>query len=186
MLFVSLIIIISLTLYIISIHNSFIKKINAVKESKSGIKIQIKKKLDLIPNLLKVLQKYMSYEESLLKDLVKIREGSSIENTESLTTLNSDIDNIFKSAQLKVEAYPDLKSSEQFLSFNKELSSIETNIAAARRIFNMSVNSYNNSIQVFPNSILANIQKKTVEKLFSSENDDLLNKSLDIDFEKSK
>lgn len=146
---------------IVSTHNNFIKKSNSVKESLAGIQVQLRKKIDLIPSLAKIVTSYNIYESNLLSNLVKLRENAKIsDNAKELLKENNNTSDMLKNLSLKLEAYPELQASTQYQKLQESLNEIEKNIAASRRIYNESVNNYNNYINIFPNNILRTIEKK--------------------------
>lgn len=160
--------IIVIALIIVLLYNSLIYKKNQVKNSFSCINVFLKKRYDLIPNLVAVVKGYVDYERSVLKQIVELRqmginesvsEGEKIEITQSMTKNLHSLWGI-------IENYPDLKANKQFLKLQEAFNDIEEQIAAARRSYNASVNDYNNAVQMFPISIIASIFGMKMERLF--------------------
>lgn len=141
-------------------YASVIKRKNKVKEAFSSIDVQLKKRYDIIPNILTIANKYMDYEKNLLEELTKLR-------TEVLTLPNSyenigqklDLDNIIKDKMqqllVSVENYPQLKADSTMVTAMQTYNEVEEHIAAARRFFNSAVNDLNNAVDIFPYSFFA-------------------------------
>ena len=153
----------------IIIYNSIISsKINASK-SKSVIDVYLQQRFDLIPNLIEVTKGYMNYEKDILDRITKLRMAyKENKNDESVNELNREYNNIMAT----VENYPELKASEQFLKLQKTLIKIESQLQAARRIYNMDVTKYNTKISKFPNNIVATMFTLKELPLFTLENED--------------
>ncbi len=143
------------------LYVSLIKKKNKVKESISGIDVQLKKRYDLIPNLLNMAQKFMEHEKELMTDIVRLRteamKKSFNGNPKEIMELNNMIDEKLKDFWLSVENYPDLKSNETMVQAMQSFNEVEEHIAAARRFYNASVNDLKNAVEIFPSNIIASI-----------------------------
>jgi LemA protein len=144
-------------LVVIVVVNSLIGKKNQVEFAFASIDAQLKKRYDLIPNLVSSCEKYMGYEEKLLKDLTatrsKVLEGGDDAKIALDGTLSSQLRSVFALA----ENYPDLKAAETFTMLQRSLNEVEEQLAAARRTFNAAVTVYNNAVQMFPTSIAASL-----------------------------
>ena len=144
---------------VIAIYNSLVKLKNNVKKSFAGIDVQLKRRNDLIPNLVNIVQGYASHEKALFENLTKAR--SSIINSASNGDINAIaegenmLSGALKSVFAVVENYPDLKANQNFLELQDSLEETEDQIAAARRIYNENVNYLNTSIEVFPSNLIA-------------------------------
>ena len=157
-LILSVVLIVFLTTIIIS--NRIIAKKNQVDQAYSSIDVYLQKRFDLVPNLVSLLKVYLAHEKEILNKITQLRIDSkrsdnpieSIENSNRLT-------GIMSSLNLHIEDYPELKADEQFSNLQNELTDIEELISAARRAYNAAVTRYNNSIQMFPASIIAGIRK---------------------------
>lgn len=150
---------------IVSIYNGLINKKNSVKESESSVDVMLKKRHDLIPNLVAAVQKYMQHEKGVLTEITQLRTqlkrgGLSEADKFALeNTLTSKLSGIMVS----VENYPDLKASDNFQQLQRALNEIEEQISASRRSYNAAVKSLNNCIEMFPSSIVAgmmNLEKR--------------------------
>lgn len=152
MLLIILIIVAVLIVTIIAKYNRIIKLRNRVKSSESGIDVYLNQRFDLIPNLVECVKGYTKHEKELLENIVKQRTNySQNRNLETATELNNCINRIIAVA----ENYPELKSSDQFLSLQNNLTKVESQLQAARRIYNADVQRYNTTIQTIPTNIVA-------------------------------
>ena len=123
-------------------------------------------RFDLIPNLVECVKGYMIYEKQLLQEITEKRTSYlQNKNLKDAQNLNIEFNKILAIA----ENYPELKASEQFLNLQKNLSKMENQLQAARRIYNMEVNSYNNTVQMFPSNIFANMFGFQEEEFFEAE-----------------
>lgn len=166
-----------LLIVILTIYNSLIKKRNAVKQSHSTIDVYLNQRFDLIPNLVETVRAYAKHEENLLKSITELRtKYNENKNLDTASVLNNQMNKLIVS----VENYPELKSSENFLNLQKNLTKMEDQLQAARRLYNMDVTNYNTSIQTFPTNILANIFKFNAEKLFEIEPEKAKNINIDL------
>lgn len=171
---VTLGIIIIFFLIFVIIYNSLIGMRNGVKNSWHGIEIQLKRRRDLIPNLVNSVKGYAKHEKNLLKEITSLRVAllSSENNVKKSAAADNLLSKNLKSLFAVVENYPKLKANENFLKLQEELTNTENEIAAARRIYNNNVRDYNTKTQVFPNNIIANLFGFYQEEFFTaSEND---------------
>ena len=154
----ALILICSIILY--SAYASVIKRKNKVKEAFSSINVQLKKRYDLIPNILTIANKFMEHERGLMEDLTKLRTEvlsvpNNYENIERKLDLDNQIKNKMQQLLVSVENYPQLKSDQTMLTAMQTYNEVEEHIAAARRFFNSAVNDLNNAVEIFPSSLFA-------------------------------
>jgi LemA protein len=177
--FVGLLILITIITY-----NTLVRLRNDVEKTYSSIDVQIKRKVDLIPNLVKMVKGYMKHEEGLLTALTEARtsimNASANQDVTALAKGENMLQESLKSIFAVSENYPDLKASQNFLELQEALEETEDQIAAARRIYNESVNVYNTKTEVFPSVIFASMFKFTRKKLFEMDSNDA--KSVSIDF----
>ena len=148
------------------IFNNLVRARNKVKQSKSSIDVYLTQRFDLIPNLVETVKAYAVHETQTFTKLTEMR--SQYNNTKNLK-LGENLANEMNSIMAVAENYPELKASEQFLSLEKTLIKIESQLQAARRIYNGDVTLYNTAIQSFPNSIIAGIFGFLPEELFTAE-----------------
>ena len=149
-------------------YNSIIKLKMKVNQSKSGIDVYCQQRFDLIPNLVEAVKGYMNYEKEVFENITQLR--TQYNNTKDLKTgeeINRKINNIIAVA----ENYPDLKASEQFSNLQRNLEKMESQLQAARRIYNIDVTNYNIKINTIPFNIIANICGFKSELLFEIEDD---------------
>ena len=155
-----------LALWVVVTYNSFIRARNKVDEAWSGIDVQLKRRHDLVPNLVESVKGYAAHESTTLAAVTQARAaamgaGAGSERSAAEERLTSALDGI----RVVAEQYPELRASENFQKLMAELSELEDQIQAARRIFNANVNAYNTRIQLFPNSLVAGA-KFTPRELF--------------------
>lgn len=141
----------------VSIYNSLIGKKNQVTNAFSAIDVMLKKRFDLLPNLIETVKQYMQYEGDLLTKVVELRAkaGSPNLSTEERLDLDKQLSSSVKGLMVNVENYPDLKANQNFLNLQSTWTESEEQIAAARRTYNASVTDYNNAIMMFPGNIFA-------------------------------
>lgn len=158
---ISLLILLGLAIVFYFIYVRLIKARNKVKEASSGIDVQLKKRYDMIPNLLNMAAKFMEHEKSLMEEITKLRtqamEGSFTDNPKQQIELENLLDKKLKEFSVSVENYPDLKSNQTMLQAMSSLNEVEEHIAAARRFYNASVNELKNTAEIFPGNVVAKI-----------------------------
>lgn len=162
-LYVVLGIIIVLILWIISLYNGLVKLNNRTKEGWSDIDVQLKRRHDLIPNLVNSVKGYMTHERELLENITKARSGAmsaqEAGNTAELGKLENQLGGMLSKLQIAVEAYPDLKANTNVAQLMDELSDTENKIQASRRFYNGMVRDFNTKIETFPNNLFAEMLK---------------------------
>lgn len=145
-----------------SLYVKLVQKKNKVREAMGGVDVQLKKRYDLIPNILTIANKFMEHERGLIEDITNLRVQAS--------AIRSDADTISKKMELdkqittkmgqlmvNVENYPQLKSDQTMVQAMQTYAEVEEHIAAARRFYNSAVNDLNNAVEIFPSSILASM-----------------------------
>lgn len=154
---VAIIILVVIVLIGIGFYNSLIGKKNQVNNAFSAIDVMLKKRFDLLPNLIETVKQYMNYEEGLLGKIVELRSKASTPNISNEERLDIDkqLSTSVKGLMVNVENYPDLKANNSFINLQTTWTESEEQIAAARRTYNASVTDYNNAIMMFPGSIFA-------------------------------
>lgn len=161
-----IIIVIAILLVLLIMYNKLVKKRNAVKQSRSSIDVYLTQRFDLIPNLVECVKGYAKHEEKLLESITKLRTEYNVsKDLDKASLLNTQMNKLIAI----VENYPDLKASENFLNLQKNLTKMEDQLQAARRLYNMDVTAYNTAIQVFPTNLIASAFNFTEEKLFELE-----------------
>jgi len=147
-----------LLIWMIAVFNSLIRKRNRVKNAWSDIDVQLKRRYDLIPNLVETVKSYKEYEASVLENVTKARtkamnQSSVAGKAQAENMLSGALKSLFAVA----ENYPQLRASENFQKLQDQLSSLENDIQSARRYYNAAVRELNNAVQVFPASIVARV-----------------------------
>jgi LemA protein len=144
--------------YTIYLYNEIIRRKNQTANAFGSIDAMLKKRYDLIPNLVELVKGYMSYEQNILSELTRLRSGyEKSQSANEKVDLHNDISRKINGIFMLVENYPDLKANRNFLKLQGSLNETEEQIAAARRFYNSSVTLYNDAIQTFPSNIIANI-----------------------------
>ncbi len=168
-LIVVLVVIVFIALYIIKIRNSLVVLRNKVRDQLSQIDIQLKRRFDLIPNLVETVKGYAKHEKETLEDVVKARNtylaaGTPEDQLKADGELNKTLNKLFALA----ESYPDLKANENFINLQNELTATEEKITYARTFYNDSVLNLNNKIEMFPSNIVASMFGFKKEKFFEA------------------
>ncbi len=168
MLYVIVGIIIILILVFIGIFNNLVTLRKKAMQSESGVDVYLQQRFDLIPNLVEVTKGYMEHEQETLVNIAKLRaEYNKNKNEEAAIALTEK----YKSIMAIIENYPNLKASEQFLKLQKALIKVESQLQAARRIYNNDVTRYNTKISTFPTNIIAKLFNFKEMKLFMADSD---------------
>lgn len=154
-------------IWLLANYNKLIKLRNKVKQSESGIDVYLNQRFDLIPNLVECVKAYTNHEKSVLENITQMRAKYLQGNKElkEAANLNNSINGILAIA----ENYPELKASEQFLNLQKSLTKMESQLQAARRLYNNEVTSYNTKIETIPTNIVAGIFGFKPQELFQIE-----------------
>ena len=145
-------------IWIIFIYNLFVRDKNLIKEAWSGIDVQLKRRHNLIQNLVASVKGYSQHEKNLLEEITKKRsEVVKAENIKDIAPAESDLSGMLKNLFVAVENYPDLKASKNFLDLQNQLVEIEDQLQFARRYYNGAVRNYNIRVESFPSNIIAGI-----------------------------
>ena len=141
------------------LYVGIITKKNKVKEAEAGIDVQLKKRYDLIPNLLTMAAKFMEHESRLMEEITKLRtaamENSFKDNPAEKIKNEQLLESKLKEFNISVENYPYLKSDQTMLQAMQNMSEVEEHIAASRRFYNSAVNDLKNTVEIFPSSLIA-------------------------------
>ena len=165
--FVLLGVLLLLVLWIVSIYNSLVHLRNYVDNAWAQIDVQLKRRHDLIPNLIETVKGYMSHERSTLEAITKARgEAMSAKGPAQAGQAEAALSGALHGLMVNVERYPDLKASRNFLALQEELSSTENKISFARQAYNDSVTRYNSRIQTIPSNLVAGPAGFTKRELF--------------------
>lgn len=169
-LIIILVVVAALVLYVIGMYNALVRLRNRVKNAWSQIDVQLKRRHDLIPNLVETAKGYMKHERETLENITKARSramgaGSVGEKSAAEGELSGALSRFL----LVVENYPDLKANQNFLALQEELTSTENKIAFARQGYNDQVLFFNNKIEMFPSNIIAQTFNFKQEEFFEIE-----------------
>ncbi len=154
-------IVLTLIIWIISMYNSLIRLKNRVEEAWSDIDVQLKRRYNLIPNLVNTVKGYVKHEQETLEKVVKARTSAMQARESGDTKKQAEAENILSSTLKTIfalsESYPDLKANQNFIELQRELVDTENKIQAARRFYNGNVRDFNTKLEMFPTNIIANM-----------------------------
>ena len=153
---------------------SLIKKRNKAMEAFSSVDVQLKKRYDLIPNILTIAQKFMDHERKLIEDVTKLSTRyhdtpNSPENVNDKISLSSELSSKLNNLFIAVENYPQLKSDTTMITAIQTYNDTEEHIAAARRFYNSAVNDLKNAVEIFPSSLIASMLNIKAFEFFKAE-----------------
>jgi LemA protein len=159
-----------LALYFVGKRNSIIASRNRVDESWSGIDVQLKRRHDLVPNLVETVKGYATHERETFEKVTQARaDAMSAQGVAETARAEQGLTGALAGLRAVAENYPELRATENFQQLSRNLSQLEDEIQAARRIYNSNVQSYNTTIQQFPASIVANQGGFTAREFFEIE-----------------
>lgn len=168
-----LIVIIAVAFYILSIYNSLATGKVRIKEAFSGIDVQLKRRVDLVPNLVSTVKGYVKHEKEVLENVTKARTSlMNAHTTHDKAESDNMLSGALKSLFAVSEGYPDLKASKNFVELQEELSDIEAKIAYARQFYNSNVRSYNTTLANFPSGALGRMFGFKEEEFFEAEEEE--------------
>jgi LemA protein len=168
MVVVVIVIVVIALISFIGIYNSLVRMRNSVKESFSGIDVQLKKRYDLIPNLVATVKQYTEHENETLTKLTELRSRAmdSSSSAKEKMQANQEISGILSGLNVVVENYPDLKASTNYLQLQRSLNEVEEQLSASRRFYNSAVKQYNDKVMMFPGNIVAGMFNFKQEEMF--------------------
>ena len=194
---IAAVIVIGLVLWVIMIYNRLVELFNRAKNAFAQIDVQLKRRYDLIPNLIEVAKKYMAHEEQTLLKVVEARntakstlesvneQGLDTQNLAQLGKAEQALGGALKGLNITIESYPDLKANQNMIQLSEELSSTENKIAFARQAYNDGATSFNIYKQSFPNNIIAGLFErfsKDIGMLEFEESKEVLNQAPKVQF----
>ncbi len=157
----------------IIIYNRLIADANRIKAAWSDIDVQLRRRHDLIPQLVEAVKAYASYERKTLEEITSLREQSQhTERVSEVGDIESQLGGKVNYVMARVEAYPDLKADDSFLSLQHNLTDVEDHIQYARRYYNGAVRIFNTRLGVFPDLIVARLFRFTPADFFQIEEDE--------------
>jgi len=170
-----LIILAVIVIYIIASYNGLITKQNLIKNAWSDIEVQLKRRFDLIPNLVNTVKGAANFESSTLENVIEARNSAMNAmtggNKEEIISTENQLSGTLKSLFALSENYPDLKATANFSSLQSELSDTEDKIMSARRFYNNTVTDFNTKVQSFPINIFASVFGFKIEEMFKLSED---------------
>jgi len=172
-----------IVLWVIFSYNSFVKLINHAKEAWADIEVQLKRRYDLIPNLVNAVKGYATHESTAFEKVTQARAAAmgartAGEHGKAEAVLGQAIAGLFGIA----EAYPELKANTNFLELQRELSDTENKIQAARRFYNANVRDLNTSIQQFPGNVISGMFSFKAMEFFDLDDNDVAQKNVEVKF----
>ncbi len=149
-------------------YNRFVVLENRIDNSLSQIDVQLKKRADLVPNLLATVKGYVKHEKEMIKEVTDARKAFlAASNIQAKAKAGAQLQTALKSIFALAENYPQLKANENFLQLQQELSAIEDKVAYSRQYYNDSILSYNNSVETFPGVFFANLYSKKQKEMLT-------------------
>ncbi|MEL6329742.1 MAG: LemA family protein [Planctomycetota bacterium] len=162
-----------LALWAIGVYNRFIALRNHIRESWSGVDVELKRRYNLIPSLVNTAKGYMKHEQETLEKVIQARNTAAANHgpVDSQAKDETQLTGVLRQFFALAESYPELKADSHFLKLQEELSNTEDRIAASRRFYNGNVREFNTLRQVFPSSIIAGFGNFTAEPFFELEDE---------------
>jgi LemA protein len=158
--------------FVVGIYNGLVGRRNRIDEALAQIQVQLKRRHDLIPNLVNAVKGYMGFEQKVLTDVTNARASAvtaGAQGVQAQAQAENALTGTLRSLFAVVENYPDLKANQNVLSLQEELTTTENQISFSRQHYNSSVLDFNNAIQVFPNNLLAGMFGFTKREFFEAE-----------------
>ena len=173
MTYIILAILAALAIYAVFAYNSLVSWKNRVQEAWSDIEVQLKRRLDLIPNLIETVKGYAAHEKTVLNELTEARTKMlDANNPQEYAEAENMLAGTLKTLFAVSENYPDLKANQNFLELQRELADTENKIQAARRFYNGTVRDFNTKIESFPSNIIASVFGFKKAEFFELEEDE--------------
>lgn len=157
-------------LYFILVFNNFVMKNNSIKETFATIDVFLKKRYDLIPNLVQSAQEYMKFEKELLTNITALRSKATNDELtpDERVKLDNEINRQINGIMVAVEAYPNLKADQRFNDVNNSMMQVEDELQASRRTYNAAVVDFNNYLQMIPSNIVGKMMGYNLMTLFEA------------------
>lgn len=160
-------------LYVISTYNTLIKLRNRVKDQWAQIEVQLKRRFDLIPNIVETVKGYAKHESDTLKGVIEARNKFTVAGTkEDEMKANNELTGAIRQLFALSESYPELKADTSFLKLQSNLEETEDKISSARQFYNDTVLTYNNKVEMVPSNIVASIFKFKKATFFETSEED--------------
>jgi len=167
--YVIIAIVVLILIYFGVTYNSFVKLNNTVKEAFSTMDVYLKKRWDLIPNIVETVKGYAKHEKSTLKEIIELR-NSTYDNMSAneKVDVNNKLSQVINKLMAIAEAYPDLKANENFKDLSQQLTKVEDDIANSRKYYNGAVRIFNDKVQMIPSNIVAGMLGFKEQKMFEA------------------
>ncbi len=176
-----LVLLVLILLYLVALYNGLVKLRNRIDNAWAQIDVQLKRRYDLIPNLVETVKGYASHEKETLERVIAARQqGISASTVHDQAQAENVISGALRQLFALSEAYPDLKANQSFLELQEELSGTEGRIAYARQFYNDTVYKYNTKIQSFPAVVIAGMMRFTPREYFEADDESRGNVKVDF------
>lgn len=171
----AIVLLVILLLWVIGMYNRFATLRNLIKESAAGIDVALKRRHDLIPNLVETVKGYAAHEREVFDRITRARTEAleAVGDLAAVASTEAALVAALNSFFVRVEAYPQLKADQHFLELQRELANTEDRIAAARRFYNANVRSFNTCLESFPSSLIGGIAGLSAAPYFEVESLDI-------------
>ncbi len=161
------VVVVLLLIYVMSTYNALVRLKNTVKEAFSTMDVYLKKRWDLIPNLVETVKGYAKHEKETLEGVIRLRNGAYDKmSPEEKINANQELSRGITKIMALAENYPDLKANENFKDLSAQLTRVEEDIANSRKYYNAVVRNFNDKVEMFPSNIIASLFKFKEEKMF--------------------
>ena len=151
-----IVLVVLVILYVIKVYNNLVNLRNKVRDQYSQIDVELKRRFDLVPNLVETVKGYAKHEKETLSQVIAARNMAvNANNTQEKSQAEANLNSSIKSLMAVVEQYPNLKADANFTSLQNQLTSLEVEIANSRRYYNACVKTFNNKVLMFPSNIVA-------------------------------
>lgn len=180
-LFIIIGLLVVILIYVLITYNGLIKSNNLVKEAFSTMDVYLKKRWDLIPNLVEVVKAYAKHEKETIEKITTLRKNTyESMSIDKKINVNEELTQDLSKIMIISENYPDLKSSQNFIELSHELTEIEDEIANSRKYYNGTVRIFNNKVQMFPSNLVARIFGFHCANMFEANTDEKNNVKVDL------
>ena len=180
-LYIIIAVVVVLLLLVFTTYNSFVKLNNKVEEAFSTMDVYLKKRWDLIPNIVETVKGYAKHEKSTLEEVINLRNSSYDKmNTNDKVETNNKLSQGISKLMAIAESYPELKANENFKDLSKQLVKVEEDIANARKYYNGTVRIFNDKVQMFPSNIIASIFGYKVKNMFEANENERENVKINL------
>lgn len=159
-------------IYVVIVFNKLLRLSNKVKEAFSTMDVYLKKRWDLIPNLVEIVKGYTKHENETLNEIIDSRNNDRGQTKSEKIATDNKIESDIGKIMAVVESYPELKADTNFKELSKELTNVEDEIANARKYYNAIVRMYNNKIEMFPSNLVAKVFGFKTEKMFEAKDNE--------------